>query len=565
MPAAREPMTVLRGLCASPGRAPGRAFFLPDFQMTVPQVSLTESEIDSQISRFDDAVLKSKEQITLLIENSDLSQEHKEIFESHLMQLQDPMIVDETKKLIRERRINSEWAFSLCVDSIKEKLQKLNNEIFRERAADLEDVANRILSNLIPVAEGDVRVAYLRSLPSDAILIAREIGPSLMLHIRTPISGIATQDGGITGHMAILARSRGIPALVGVTGLLASLKNQDDILLDAVQGILTIHPDELQAAEFYKQEKKGQSLSDLPVILKSKETISLWINADDESYAAAGNYEGVGLFRTEFLYMKYPDLAGNTEKETEIYSNILRSYSGKTVTFRLLDLGGDKLPMALAANLGQAMKEGYRGIRLLLHEKQILGSQLRAILRAAARTGTQPCRCRIMLPLVSFREEIEEYKKYYLNILKEIPDAPEVPTGIMLETPASCLMADVFSGCVDFFSLGTNDLAQFTLGLDRAGQDDSIYFQPALFRMIDAVLRKASVPVSICGEIASRTDLTRLLIGLGLRELSMSSIFLGPVAEIIRHSTLSECELQAREVLQAADADCVRKILERRS
>lgn len=565
------------GLVASKGMALGRAVHLPDFEATVPRKKIISSEVEDELLRFNNSLEESEEQLARVTADSNLPEEHRAIFEAQAMLLRDPMLVDPTISKIKSELINTEWALAGVLDSLKSMLRNTTDPVIRERVSDLEDIGNRIISNLMDINYDDIRIPFVENLPPGSILIAESISPSLMLQMGRDVAGIVTEKGGVTGHMAILCRDRGIPALVGIPGLRSSVPDQSDVLLDSVEGAVIVYPDESDRSRYeaFKQENQNYNGTDIisPVFTADGDRVRLWVNLDNEEDAMSMHVvgvTGVGLFRTEFLYLKNPLLLDQYESQIEAYASILKFLKGKIVTFRLLDLGDDKtLHAPIYRHVGAATDSmSLRGIRFLLANRAILKLQVGAIIEAAMKTETPPDHCRIMIPMVTRLEEIIEVRDIIGEVRSRMEresnrSIPEFPLGIMLETPAACLMADQFSDYVDFFSLGTNDLAQYTLALSRgeSRKEDDQFYQPALFRMIKIAVDRARRPLSICGEIAGMTELIPILVGMGIRDLSVSVAALPRTYGILGDCRVSGCGETSMSVLEAKNAQEVRNIL----
>ncbi len=583
------------GMIASEGKALGRARVLESVAGSVPHRSLMPQEVGPELARFRDAVEASRTQMKELIGAGRLGHELAAIFEAQLLLLEDPMLIDETREKIRSRKMNAEWALAEEVAVLKEFLSKARNSVFQERAADLEDMSNRILSNLMGVPEGDVRIPGLQQLPPDSIVVAHDLSPSLMLHIRQNCVGIATEAGGVTGHMAILAKSRGIPALVHVPNLIRRVKDGDALLLEAVpdsnaavvrmdgarvdsgahgSGRLVCRPDsgDVEAYHVYVSGLRRRSIAGVrsPVSVPDASEARIWLNLDeapDKEIAAGAS--GVGLFRTEFLYLKDPTLLNDPDRQSAFYEDLFRGpLAGRPITLRLLDAGDDKAYPPQAA----VRDRDLRGVRFLLANPNILESQLRAILTGIERAGAADGQCRLMVPVVSRFEEMEAMRET-LERIRAVVEAecgarlPETPLGMMLETPAAALMCEVFASNAAFFSIGSNDLTRLAIGVDRDNSlpYDELFYQPALYRMIALILERATVPLSICGEIAGRPDVLPILVGLGVREFSVAASAVLNCYEGLADMSAAGFERaveQARRVCQAHTAADVRALIQ---
>ncbi len=552
---------VLKGNTVAGGAAAGRAIVLPAIPAMVATRELREEQVPEELARFDAALEQSAEQIRGLVEDAGLAPEYRAIFEAHLLMLEDPMLAQGTRDAVRERRVNCERALSDILAEFKAAMEKLHSAEFRERAADLEDVANRVLSNLMEVPEGDVRVPFVRGLARDHVLIADEISPSLMLYIHG-IAGLAVSRGGVTGHMAILARNREIPTIVGVKDLLGSVSSEQEVLLDADQGLLITDPDAKTLEDYtYRLRAYGREPE---VIRPAYGEISLWANLNEEEDLEderVRDVSGVGLFRTEFLYFKNPELFVSADEQAKVYQRVLAGMDGRMTIFRLLDLGDDKQIAGAPGMVGGAA----RGVRFLLANRELFRTQIRALLMARRAAGTGAKNMGIMLPMPATLEEIHVFREKVARINGEIAPGEELPAlGVMIETPAAAMMADVFSPHLDFLSIGTNDLAAQMLGVRREAVNarSELFHQPSLYRMLARVVEDAGIPLSVCGEIAGEPELVPVLAGLGIRRLSVGRGALNRTARVLRELDLESAREKARRVLEAPDAGAVREITE---
>lgn len=566
------------GITASDGMAMGPVVHLPSFESIVPRDTISEEEVESELGRFHASLEESSRQIERVLNDRDMADEHRAIFEAQALVLKDPMLVDPTLQKIKSELINTEWALALELDHLKELMGKTRDPFFRERVSDLEDIGNRIISNLLGIDYDDVRVPFLEKIPPGSILVAESVSPSLMLQMGRDIAGIVTEKGGVTGHMAILCRDRGIPALVGVESARLSVEEGSLALIDGENSRLIVFPDDRDRERFEKYRQtyslydRGDVVS--PVRTADNKSIRLWVNLDNEQDAMnlhVVGVTGVGLFRTEFLYLTNPFLLDHSDEQVEVYASILKFLRGKIVTFRLLDLGDDKTLHAPIYRYAGAATDSMslRGIRFLLANPAILQLQIEAIIRAMIQELIPPDHCRIMIPMVTRLEEIHRVKEIIQKVREDLGQrmgsrVPELPLGIMLETPAACMMTDVLSPEVDFFSLGTNDLATFTMALRRteSQKDEDQFYQPALYRMIHFAVKQSTVPVSVCGEIAGVPELIPLLTGLGIGDLSVAVSALSRTYSILSTCHVGNCQTIASRVLAAKTSQEVRAILQ---
>lgn len=567
--------TELSGHSASGGVGLGRAVLLPDLPDFVPHHSVAPEERAAEQERFVGALRRSIQQLEGIVARAQLAEEYRLIFEAQLLFFSDPMILEDVGKRIADGH-NAEWSVVESLEAFKKKLSVLDNQLIRERASDLDDVENRILANLMEIAEGDVRVPLLRELPPDAVLVADDISPSLMLHVRKA-AGIAVARGGVTGHMAILARSRGIPAVVGVERLLENVHQAQEVLVDADRGVVILSPGRERLGELKRSrealERSAPDSSVQPLFELSDGTqAQLWANADDVgdvSDPALVRAFGIGLFRTEFIYLNQPGLFFMPEEQRDLYIEILRAAQGRPVTLRLLDLGDDKTVGSSfynVVNLHRESLRSLRGIDFLLANPQLLRSQLQAILEAVGAVPGSQDVVRLLIPMVTGIEQMRQFREVLSQLAGELElSAEQIPVGVMLETPAACLMVDVLSKESDFFSVGTNDLAACLFALDRVqsiGRKNSLY-QPALYRMLRDVVSRTKRPLSVCGETAAVPGLLAVLLGLGLRSFSVARAALPRVAGVLRSMDLGHAQELAGRVLEAEGEAEVQALLQR--
>lgn len=564
-------MTKLAGICAARGSASGTIRILPILSRAVPDHQVPEEQVALELELLEKARRQSVRQIEQLLDEADLPAEHRDIFESQILLLDDPMLFGAVREAISNTRQNAAGAIAHVVEDLKKQFEKAPDQMFRERIADLEDIAHRVLSNVLGTSQGDPRLPFLRSLAPDAILAAEEIPPSLMLHIRK-IAGLIVEQGGVTGHMAILARDRGIPAIVNIEHLLENVSDGQQAILLADNGTVILDPSEADYSALAGQAAEPRRMSvRSPVRMKDGQEVRLWLNLDDPEDAMLGEtsgIHGIGLFRTEFIFYKYPDLFDSPEDHAEVYRKVFEAWKGKPVTCRLLDVGDDKtLPQSLNRYLAPDKQDAIlRGVRFLLAHPGLLRLQLRALLEAALDVDAPAENIRILVPLVSTRGEILEFRQFFEGIKAEVESSrrqkcPSYPVGIMMETPAACVMSDVLSRYADFFSLGTNDLAGLALAFHRSGPSEDPFYQPALFRLIHTGLAGAKVPVSICGEMAGIPQIAPVLSVMGIRDFSASLSSLADVEHALRECDPEKIRGKLPRILAAQNREEVKTVL----
>ncbi len=575
-PPVEKKEVLFHGLPASPGICRGRVLVFgaahTDFHEIDP-IPIDASEIDAEIARFQSAIEKTKSEIKTIQNRMQRTIEKRDakIFDAHLLIVEDKLLHKEVVSRIRNELCNAQSSFLLTVRRYLDAISGTNDTYLNERAGDIRDIANRILRNLNGDKDGG---PSLDNLPENTVVIAHDLTPSdtAMLDRRN-ILGFAIETGSKTCHTSILARSLRIPAVVGMRNIAGKFANGDEVIVDGFLGMVIRNPSRDTLA-FYRE--KISRKDELYSILRKESSraaettdgyrVKLCANiegADDLEEVSRCGAEGIGLFRTEYLFMNTP-VAPDEETQYQIYAKLLRAMRGRAVTIRTVDLGGDKLDFASAS----ASREpnpflGLRAIRLCHEKPQLIRTQLRALLRA----GTEGD-LRIMFPMVSSLSEIEELLSIRDEVMEElklanIPFDPKVRIGAMIEIPSACLIADALAAKVDFFSIGSNDLVQYTLAVDRLNERVAYLYRPShpavmeLIRLTVEAAKKHRIPVCVCGEIAADPRFTPILLGLGVLELSMSPNALAEVRGVIRKTSMLASEQLAKIALTAADPEDV--------
>ena len=562
---------VLRGIPVSEGIAIGKVWILESPWDEVTAFPLKENKIGREIRRYKRAIKDAAQQLVECRNHvqREIGKEEAKIFEAHLTILNDPFFQKEIPESIQEKKMNVESLLKKGIDHWSESFLRMGNEYFRFRMDDIKDVAVRILRILLQTESVRFHIK------EPAILVAHTLSPSDTARIdKEKIVGFATEWGGQTSHTSILARSMAIPAVVGVEKLMKQANSGDTVIVDGNAGIVYVDPPEDIITGYQKRQKKfsaywkrlDEDIS-LPAVTADGVEISLQANVTitaDVSLAVRYRADGIGLFRTELPFLIAGRLLTEEEQFT-IYKTIVESMKEKVVTIRTLDLGGDKfLPF-------QGVEEesnpflGWRSIRISLQEKDVFKIQLRAILRASAHG-----KVRILFPMISSLEEILEIR----NVLNEtkgelekegVPFDKNIQMGIMIEVPSAAILSDRLAEYVDYFSIGTNDLIQYTLAVDRNNEKVAKFYQPLnpailnlIFRTIQAA-KKAGISVALCGEMAGNPFYTAMLLGFGLRQFSMSPLMLTEVKERVRAVSIGECEEFTREIVNMPSADTIEK------
>jgi phosphoenolpyruvate-protein phosphotransferase (PTS system enzyme I) len=555
-------MRELRGIAASPGTALAPAYlFFDDYSSAIPSFPIAGEEVASEYARFLEAIEKAKVDVGNLRDKarSMAGEEQAAIFDAHLMMLDDPEMMESVELRLSSLLLNVESVIFSLEREMIDKLSSSQDPYMQERASDIHDVVRRILGHLLHRERLDIA-----DIDMDVVLVARELLPSDMVNmLKGRIKGIVTESGGRTSHAAILARAFQIPAVLGIGSFASDVKAMTPIIVDGDRGIVIIDPDgeELKkerAAHKLRllRENAFRSIRDLPTSTKDGERIFLKANIEvPEEVESVIEYgaDGIGLFRSEFLFLggHFP----GEEAQFKAYRSVAEAMDGKPVTIRTLDIGGDKVLPEFGAQDEKNPLLGWRAIRFCLSKPEIFCTQLRAILRASVYGDV-----RIMFPMISTLSELIEARGMLEKAQWEcrakglkIPD--HVKAGIMIEIPSAALCSDILARSSDFFSIGTNDLTQYTMAVDR-GNEKVAYLHnpldPAVLRLIRMTIesaRLAGISVSLCGEMGGDPAAAVLLVGLGLRELSMSSVSIPAVKSLLLSVTLGEAEQISHAVM----------------
>ena len=552
------------GISAASGYALGPAFLLQDSKIQVVKSEVPKENLNSEILRFEEALGKAAHELEAIKEKTrqTIGAEEAEIFSAHIMVLEDPEYSGAIKELIRAEAWNTEWAIQEVTNRFLGLFASMDNEYIRERAADLRDVSNRLLRHLL-----GIRSQSLSEITEKVVLFAHDLTPSDTAQLdKDKVVGIVTNIGGRTSHSAIMARSMEIPAVVGMQDLVEKIKAGDFVIVDGSEGKVFVNPTE-DLIKSYKgkqtryeaQRQELKKLVSQPSMTPDGHQVELVANIgnpQDALVAVTNGAEGIGLYRTEFLYMGRQELPSE-EEQFEAYKAVAVMFGKEhPVVIRSLDIGGDKALPYLDMPKEMNPFLGYRAIRLCLDRTDIFRTQLRAILRASAYGNI-----RLMYPMIATLEELRGANKVLETVKQEllaetIPFNKGLEVGMMVEIPAVAVMADRFAKEVDFFSIGTNDLIQYTMAADRTNETVSYLYQPfnlALLRLIRGVIEaahKAGIRVAMCGEMAGDLTALPILLGLGLDEFSMSASSILPARALVRQLPWRKAQLIAEAVLE---------------
>ncbi len=567
----------LKGIAVSPGIIIGKAHLVDRSRVKILyQYLINDDHINKEVDRFREAIDATEQQlITLKDRMPEQVQEHAFILDSHLMILKDSMLNDSTVQRILEEKINAEWALKKSLEEIRNIFAQIDDEYISNRIGDVENVTERILRNL----SGETQ-ENLGEIKERVIIVAHELSPADTTELNIArVMGFITDVGGPTSHTAIMSQALEIPAVVGLETVTGLVRDGDLLIIDGNTGDVIINPED--SAIIHYQEKQLEHelykssiarTSHLPALTLDGQRITVNANMELlEEVAAVRDLggEGIGLYRTEFLYLRSKGLPGE-EELFEDYREVAEIIFPGSVTIRTLDLGGDKFASALdiAPEMNPAL--GLRAIRFCLKEPEIFKSQLRAILRASAYG-----KVRLMFPMISGLQELFDTKEIVGQVKDEldrekIEYAPDIEMGIMIEIPSAVTMADVLAKHVDFFSIGTNDLIQYALGIDRINEHVAYMYQPfhpAILRMIQKVVnaaRDAGIGVSLCGQMAGDPLCVPILLGLGIDELSMNARAIPLIKMIIRSLSIEEVRADFENVIRLDTATEVRTYISER-
>ena len=565
---------MFKGTAASPGIVLGKALVLEHNELVIEKKSI--SDVDKEIERLNDAVAISKAELEKVRDKAkvELGEEEAQIFESHLLVLEDPELLGSAIDKVKSENVNADFALNEIKEMFVGMFEAMDNEYMRERAADIKDVTNRILRHLL-----GVKIVDLAALEDEVVLVAHDLTPSDTATMdKKKVLGFLTDIGGRTSHTAIMARTLEVAAIVGLTDATEQIKDGDFVVFNGDTGEVILNPDEETIAKYSQMKKEFEEYKKSLELLKGQASVT----TDGKHVELVGNIgtpndveglikndaEGVGLYRTEFLYMDRTDFPTEDE-QYEAYKAVLEGMNNKPIVIRTLDIGGDKeLPyFEMEAEMNPFL--GYRAIRLCLDRKDIFKTQLRALYRASVHG-----KLRIMFPMISSLEELLDAKEVIKEVLKEldaenIAYSNDVEVGMMIEIPSAAVISDVLAKHVDFFSIGTNDLIQYTCAVDRMNQKIShLYnqFNPAVLRLIKMVIDNAHKEgkwVGMCGESAGDQRMIPILLGFGLDEFSMSPISILPARKLITSLSYADMQKFADEVLAMGTAKEIKEYVDK--
>jgi phosphotransferase system enzyme I (PtsI) len=563
---------IFNGIGASPGIVIGRVYLLDRRKVVVAGQRIEDVNVKSEVARFRKAVEVSKGQLEEIRKRytRDLGKSHRYILDTHIMLLEDKMLVEGTVKRIKDARINSEGALRETIDAIAKKFDTIEDEYLRERKHDVEQVAERVLRNLT-----GKRQESLAEISEEVVVIAHDLAPSDTLMMRKDkVLGFATEMGSRTSHTAIVARSMGIPAAAGLEKITASVRTGDVVILDGNHGTVIVDPDEETFLDYLRRQQRYKyfeleldKFRDLPAETLDGKLIHLQGNIElPEEVATVAKHggAGIGLYRTEFLYLNRQHLP-TEEQHFAAYRDVAERAAPNEVVIRTLDVGGDKLALPDQYEQEPNPALGLRAIRFCLQNRDIFRTQLRGIFRASAHG-----KIKILYPMISALPELQEIKRLMEEVRKElraegVPFDERLEIGVMIEIPSAALTADLLAPEVDFFSIGTNDLIQYTLAIDRTNEHVAFMYEPlepAVLRLLQRVSHAAhegKIGLAMCGEMAGDPLYAAILMGLGFEYLSMNVAAIPWVKKVVRSVRMQDAVELADLVMRQPTAVLARQ------
>lgn len=560
----KKQVVLLKGIGVSSGITIGKVHLLERGTVEPAHFCYTDpSETDREIARFEDALRQSREQLERIrtkMEGDGHGKEHIRIIDAHLMILQDQMLINDTVKFIREERVNAEWALNKVLEGLKEFFGRIDDEYFRERSSDIEHIVNRVLMNLMGRKHESIA-----DIKEPCVVVAHDISPTDTAQMKKDlVLGFLTDVGGRTSHSAIMARALEIPSVVGLENITRRVEAGDTIIVDGTTGTVIINPSQSVIDVYQKRKERyesyGRSLflyRDMPSETTDGRRVSLMGNMEiieEVDSLIEHGAEGIGLYRTEFLYLNRKDMPTEDE-HAAAYREVVEKMSPSPVVIRTLDVGADKVMHQVEALDEPNPAMGLRAIRFCLQNTEIFKTQLRGILRAST-AG----KVKIMFPMISGMDEIRRAKKVLETAKEELAAEglsfdPDIEVGVMIEVPSAAIIADLIVKEVDFISIGTNDLLQYSLAIDRVNEHVAyLYepFHPAVLRMIKTVAdaaNRAGVSVSVCGEMAGEPEYAYILTGFGVGTLSMNAFSILKVKRLLRSVNYEDARRICEEIL----------------
>jgi phosphotransferase system enzyme I (PtsI) len=569
-------MQILQGLGVSGGIAIGRAVVIETRGPDIFRIHLLPEHLEAEVARLHKGAshAKSELQRTRTKAGESLGSDLAAIFDAHVLLLSDARFLGRVEERIRSQQVNAEWAVHKTAEELDDLFSQMDDAYLRERSEDLTDVSRHLLRSLQGIAHHD-----LSEVPEDVVIVADDLTPSDVIRLgREHVIGFAIESGGRTSHTAIIAVSLNLPVVSGLSGVTNLLIDRASIIVDGTTGTLVVHPD-TETLERYRRRQvelrsRDQDLlatRDLGSITRDGVEILLMANIDlpeEANEACCFGAAGVGLYRSEFLYIEKSPLLPTEDEHVEVYRRLIEAAAPHPAIIRTYDLGGRKLAREMMATEEENPVLGLRGIRLTLARRDVFRPQIRALYRAAVYGDLW-----VMLPLISRLEEVRDFRAFAAEVIAELeaeglPFRRDVRLGVMIEVPAAAMIADLLAKEVDFFSIGTNDLIQYSLAVDRNNEHVAELYQPlhpAILRMLRSVIdhaKAAGIEVGLCGEMAADPRCALLLVGMGMRRLSVSPRRIPEIKTLIRDLSIVELTSLAQQCMQLSTAGEVRQHLD---
>jgi phosphotransferase system enzyme I (PtsI) len=557
-----------KGVGVSPGIAIGRALILENTIASVYRVPIKTEDVGRELERFRNALAKTREDLMHLSATVSraMGDEYASIFDAHALIVSDPSFADKVIQKIEEEQVNAEWAVSEVEEELEARFESFDDEYLRDRGDDIKDVGHSLLKNLQGISHHD-----LSEIDHDVVILAPDVTPADAVRFnRRPIVGFATETGGRTSHTSIIAKSLFLPAVIGVPRLTEIIDNEELVIIDGYEGSILVNPTPALVKEYTSkvsrhEEYERKLLENRGLRAETRDGVVVSMHANIELVeelddAAKYGAEGIGLYRSEFLFISKSPQLPSEEEHFEVYRRLAESVAPNWAVIRTFDLGGKKLAKEIMGSKEDNPVLGLRALRLCMKHRDMFKTQLRALLRASA-FG----RIKVMFPLVSGVQELRQVKALVREIETEL-DAEgidynhDLDIGIMIEVPSAAMIADILATEADFFAIGTNDLIQYSLAIDRSNENVSYLYEPlhpALLRLIRFVIeagKKGGIPVSLCGEMAADPLYAVVLLGLGLEVFSMSPASIPVIKNVIRSLRFKDCRRIAELALQKKTA-----------
>ncbi len=556
-------MKEFKGISVSPGIALGKVFLLKEEKYSIPRYTIQAKDVKAEITRFSGAIGNAIEEIRRLQEKSatEMGEQEKQLLDSHITMLSDAEFTGDIVKKVHDSKMNVEWILLQVIEELTKKINESSDEYIRARSLDIHDVSRRVMRHLL-LRE---RVS-LADLAEEVIIVAHNLLPSDAIGMnKKMVRGIAVDLGSKTSHTAIIARSFNIPTVMGLSEISLQAAEGDDIIIDGNRGVVVVQPAaEMKTAyhttlvKWHRHEKKLEELKKLKAETRDGKMIALSANievAEEVDAVIKHGADGIGLFRSEFLFMRSPSVP-TEEEQYRTYKYVLERMKGKKVTIRTLDLGGEKMVPGQKIEAEDNPILGWRAVRYCLAKPDVFKAQLRAMFRASVHGNLE-----IMFPMISGIEELLKVLDVLDQVKHELKKEKtefrkDIPVGAMIEVPSAALTSEILARKVDFFSIGTNDLIQYTIAVDRSNEKIAyLYepFHPGVLRLVKMIIdnaHEAGIPVSMCGEMAGDPHAAVVLLGLHLDQFSMSSFSIPEIKNIIRNVNFRETEEVVEAILK---------------